>query len=369
MPFEDTQPGAESAPDASPVDVVKIEGDDSYISPSSAGRALSRARQAQAKTPEQPVDGAPPAAEQVTESPAQADDAAPEEVRSETQEADPAEVPPIEPPRSWTKEDKELFKSLPPETQQRVAERERSRESDFLRRQNESADKLKGLTAKEQQVEQARQQYESALPILLQNLHSAMAGEFADIKTMADVQRLANEDFPRYIRWDAQQKQVAAVQQEITSAQHRQATERQTKLSEYMSEESAKFVDRVPEFADEAQRNKLQSAAVSTLKDLGFKDDELGQLWRGEKEVSIHDHRLQLLIHDGVKYREMKAAAAKTTAKPLPPVQRPGVSRPKGAETEAQIQNLTKQLETASGNKAIRISADLQRARRSLAAR
>jgi hypothetical protein len=50
--------------------------------------------------------------------------------------ADPAETPSIEPPRSWSKEDKELFNTLPPETQQRVAERERARESDFLKRQN-----------------------------------------------------------------------------------------------------------------------------------------------------------------------------------------------------------------------------------------
>ena len=132
-------------------------------------------------------------------------------------------LPPIEPPRSWTKEDKELFTSLPRETQERIAERERSRESDFLRRQNEAADKLKGLTAKEQAVEQARQQYEAALPILLENLQGAMAGEFADIKTMADVQKMASEDWPRYIRWDAQQKQIAVVKQELSAAEARQA--------------------------------------------------------------------------------------------------------------------------------------------------
>jgi hypothetical protein len=67
------------------------------------------------------------------------------------------ELAPIEPPRSWTKEDKELFTGLPRAIQERLAERERSREGDFLRRQNEAAEKLKGLTAKEQAVEQARQ--------------------------------------------------------------------------------------------------------------------------------------------------------------------------------------------------------------------
>ncbi|RPH48961.1 MAG: hypothetical protein EHM84_06765, partial [Lysobacterales bacterium] len=70
----------------------------------------------------------PPAQESAEE----AGTAPPEmEVRGEIESADPAtaELPPIEPPRSWTKEDKELFTSLPRATQERIAERERSRES------------------------------------------------------------------------------------------------------------------------------------------------------------------------------------------------------------------------------------------------
>src|SRR5712672_3801164 len=66
------------------------------------------------------------------ESAPQGDGTGPEAVPGETQEADPEpKAPPIEPPRSWTKEDKELFKGLPRETQARLVDRERSRESDF----------------------------------------------------------------------------------------------------------------------------------------------------------------------------------------------------------------------------------------------
>src|SRR4030088_1810868 len=68
------------------------------------------------------------------ESDPQGDDTGPDAVPGETQEADPEpKAPPIEPPRSWTKEDKELFKGLPRDTQERLVERERSRERDFLR--------------------------------------------------------------------------------------------------------------------------------------------------------------------------------------------------------------------------------------------
>jgi hypothetical protein len=55
-------------------------------------------------------------------------------VRGETAGADPATLPPIEPLRSSTKDDKTLWKDLPRAAQARPAERERSRDSDLLRR-------------------------------------------------------------------------------------------------------------------------------------------------------------------------------------------------------------------------------------------
>src|SRR5262245_33860921 len=167
-----------------PIAGITLEGE-GHLSVTDAARALAGARQHQPKDLPPPGSrGQQPGGEQRAEGTAQqqpAHEPAVEagatppdaEVRGETEHADPGAqennqaLPPIEPPRSWTKEDKELFTSLPRETQERIAERERSRESDFLRRQNEAADKLKGLTVKEQAVDQARQQYEAALPQLL----------------------------------------------------------------------------------------------------------------------------------------------------------------------------------------------------------
>ena len=141
----------------SPISVIAVK-DEAHLSVSEAARSLAQARkpkEQQQQAAEQRTDGAAQTAGQ--ESTAPADDAtSPEtpgdpwrdrECRSGSAENDQA-LPPIEPPRSWTKEDKALFTGLPRETQEQIAERERSRESDFLRRQNEAADKLKGLTAR-----------------------------------------------------------------------------------------------------------------------------------------------------------------------------------------------------------------------------
>jgi hypothetical protein len=176
-----------------------------YLSTHDAAAVLRKLRQPKANdtTTTDPARANAAAPEPGKESTAAdaADDAAPVDAQdpgAKTEGTDPGatELSPIEPPRSWTKEDKELFTGLPRATQERLAERERSREGDFLRRQNEAAEKLKGLAAKEQAVEQARQTYEAALPQLLQTLQQQQAGEFADIKSMADVERLAREDWP-----------------------------------------------------------------------------------------------------------------------------------------------------------------------------
>ena len=157
---------------------------------------------------------------------------------------------------------------MPRETQEYLADREQERERELRRGQNEAAEKLKGLTAKEQAVEQVRQQYEAALPILLQNLQSAMAGEFSDIKTVADVERMAREDWPRYVVWDAQQRKVAAVQQELITANERQSSEKRQKFAEFAKRQDELFTERVPDMADPDKRTKLQNAAVSLLKDM-----------------------------------------------------------------------------------------------------
>jgi hypothetical protein len=123
-------------------------------------------------------------------------------------------------------------------------ERERSRESDFLRRQNEAAEKLKGLTAKEQQAEQLRTHYEQALPTLLQALQQQQAGEFADITSIADIERLARDDWPRYVLWDAQQKRIAAVAQEMQASRQRRESENSARWGTFAHEQDSHFLEK-----------------------------------------------------------------------------------------------------------------------------
>jgi len=285
------------------------------------------------------------------ESAPQGDGTGPEAVPGEPQEADPEpKTPSIEPPRSWTKEDKELFKGLPRDTQERLVERERSRESDFLRRQNEAAEKLKGLTAKEQQAEQLRTHYEQALPTLLQALQQQQAGEFADITSIAQVERLAREDWPRYVLWDAQQKRIAAVAQEMHASQQRRESENFARWNTFSHEQDSLFLEKAPEFASDRDAfAKAAQGAAGLLRDLGFADAELAEMWHGKRTVSLRDHRIQLLLRDGVKYRDAQAAAKKAAARPVPNVQRPGPAAPRNADADERVKALDQRL-TNSGS-------------------
>lgn len=348
--------------------VTAIPGSDAQTgSVSDAARTLAAYR-FKKQNPEATQERQEPAAREPTtesgdEPKAATAEAQPSGDETESATDTPVEAP-IEPPRSWTKDEKDRFATLPRETQEYLAQRESERDRAYDRRQNEAAEKLKGLTAKEQAVEQARQQYETALPALLQTLQQNQAGQFSDIKTMDDVNRLAQTDWPRYVMWDAAQKQIAAVQNEVTATTQRQTQEKQNKLVEFAKREGERFIEKAPELADEKQKTALQNKAVGVLRDLGFDDAELGKLWRGESDISIHDHRLQLLVRDAVKFRDAQAAAKTATTKPVPPVQRPGTSQPRGAAQDAVVQNLNKRLEQTGS---LKDAARLLNARRAAA--
>jgi hypothetical protein len=206
-----------------------------------AARNLGKWRQSRDKhQPRPPVSGEggdhgdpPPAPEQeATDATAAGEGEAPVEESSGAEDAD--EPLPIEPQASWSEQDKELFASLPRATQERLAERERSREG-------EASQRRKVLEADRASMEQARQKYEATLPQLLAALQQQQSSEFADVTTAVDIERLAREDLARYVKWDLQQKQIAQVTREILGAQARQQSEQQRRFAEFAQRIAGKF--------------------------------------------------------------------------------------------------------------------------------
>lgn len=358
--------------EAGPIDVVQIPAtpaaDRPAMTAGDAARALAsyRHKKQNPETSQASEAPEPAAREPAQESADEADAALPEtEATGETQATDQAETPPLELPRSWTKDRAEHWAKLDRGTQEFLLDHDRKASAEVRRVQNDHAEKLKGLTAQQQAMEQARQQYETNLPLLQQAIQQQQMREFSDIRTQDDVDKLAREDWPRYVMWDASQKRIAAVNHEAKLAEQRQVQEKSQKLSEFEQAQAKLFAEKVPEFADPKKKAALQDQAIALLKDhLGFSDQELGEIYNSDKGLSLRDHRTQLLLLDGIKYRDAKASAAKPALKPVPPVQRPGVSQPRGAAVANDVQNLSKRLDNATGINAIRTAAALVRARR-----
>lgn len=304
--------------------------------PSDLGRMLAGLRNPK-------PDDAPEAAAPEPELAPEANAAPPEEAPSETQtqEAEPAAEPPIERPRSWTKDVDDVWQTLPRALQEKVAAREQEREREIRRSQNEAAEKSKAIQAEIAKAEQARKEYEAKLPALMETLRRQ--SEFADIRSMDDVKKLQLEDPFRFQQWQIYQMDAQAAEQELQQAKAREATERQTKWTSHVQEENAKFAELVPEFADPVKAEKLTKSAVELLHDKGFSDENLSAFASGQERLSIYDHRLQSILFDALKYREAQKAKPVALPKPVPQVQRPGVAPPKSEGTA--IQALSKQHE------------------------
>jgi hypothetical protein len=307
--------------------------------PRSLSDMIAEARQA--------PESAEPATEPDNEIPAQAENAAPaeEQPSGEVPEAaEPAELPPIDPPRSWTQAEKERFQSLPRETQEYLHTREQEREREFRRSQNEVAEQRKAVEAETQKAEQTRKNYEAKLASVMQTLHDS--SPFADIKSMADVEKMQAEDPFRFQQFQVYQWKMQATQQELQQAEQRKTQETQTKWAEHVQAESAKFAESLPD-ADKAKLQQFTGEAPKFLAEKGFTEKELADFASGKDRLSIYDHRVQSLILDGMKYREAKNAKPVALAT-VPPVQRPGTAQPRGSvqseaftRTSAKIDNGT----------------------------
>lgn len=279
-------------------------------------------------------------------------------------EGDEPEVPAIDPPRSWNKDVHERWSKLDRDTQEFLASRDSEDQKAIKRSLNEAADVRKAADAERQKAEQVRKEYEAKLPALMQTLQDAQAAQFSDIKTMADVARMAAEDPFRKIQWDVHQQNLQAVHQESQRAEQAKQSSEQSAWAAFVKAESEEFEKDVPEFADKAKKDELTAKAAGILRDLGFKDDELNELATGKRKIAIFDRRFQRLLFDRIKLDAIKAAPPKALKATVPPVVRPGTARPQGAANSERVKSLQDQLNRTGSLKVAQELRALQSQRR-----
>lgn len=247
-------------------------------------------------------------------------------------QSEPPATAAIEPPNSWTAEEKALFAKLPPEAQTAISRRESERERLINERTQEIAEQRKAHEAATQAVNTERAQYAQNLQILA----ALAAPELAQFQNI-DWVKLATENPAEAVRLravkDGLDQRFGAIQQQLAAVQQKANEERQQRIGQVIAEQKKLLIDKLPEFGDAAKGPKLVKDLQEHLGHYGFSPEEIGQ---------AVDHRLVLLARDAMLYRQgeqaRKAAAGKVTPPTPPRVQQPGT--PPAAPQDARSRNV-----------------------------
>jgi hypothetical protein len=250
-----------------------------------------------------------------------------------SQEGEDADHQGIEPPNSWSREDKEVFRALPPEAQAVIARRESEQNKAFTQKTQEIAEHRKALESTFLTVQQEREAYANNLQQLL-FVAAPEAQKFQEI----DWQRLAQDQPADYVRLsaerDALRGRIGGIQQELqrVAAQSREAQAWQ--FQQTVQAEQAKLREAIPEFADPEKGPRKIAEMRQWLQKKGFADQEISQ---------VVDHRVLLVVDEAMQADRQKAIRREAQQKRSngngTPVQPPGASRQRPDSRAAQRRN------------------------------
>lgn len=156
-------------------------------------------------------------------------------------------------------------------------------------------------------------------------------------------------------------QQALAANQQTAKIQQQQF---QQQFQNWTKAEDDKFLQGAPELKDDETMSRASKAALKTLEGVGFSKDELAKGYYGESAISLRDHRAQLIIWKAAQYDALKGNPPQAAAKPLPPVQRPGVSASQAEYAMSNVPSAREALKGLSGIEAAKAGARLLAARR-----
>lgn len=246
---------------------------------------------------------------------------APEE-EGETEEGEEEEGPPaIDPPVSWSKEDKELFAALPPEAQAVVARREAERD--------------KFVNQKAQEAAQTRQAVEQEARQALSQLHQGQVEKLQALAAMVmpqePDQRLlytGNQgDVLAYHRQEAAYRSAAAQQQQLQQHIEQSRAASQRVEEEALNAEAradAQFLQQqLPEWFDPSEGPKLRQELQSIGAELGYSPEQMAQA-RSVDVLGLRKAAEWKAKADKLDALNRSKMEAVRSAKGLPKVAKPG---------------------------------------------
>jgi hypothetical protein len=164
-------------------------------------------------------------------------------------------------------------------------------------------------------------------------------------------------------------QRVSQIQNEQQRIQQRDTAARQQQLDAFYHSESAKFDAMI---GDKAKVAEAVPELIAYAEELGIDRQTFAHL--AKTEPVMQHSAFQKMMFDAVQYRlsQKQSTSWRDKAAPasLPPVAKPGTrSGVRADSNSSQVAALERQLDGASGNKALKIAAQLQAAKRAASSR
>lgn len=240
----------------------------------------------------------------------------------EAEAEDEKDLQPIQPPVSWTGENKEKFAQLPRDVQEYIAQRETEREK-FVQTKAQEAKQVE--TRVQAQAREAlsglQTHYTQQLNSLLVQVPAKPSYQLQAEDPYAFAEQMdAHELAAAHNQWIEQRVGVVRYQEQQAQQAHRQraAQEMQAVLS-----------TEFPEFLDPVKGTELRQKLGSTASELGYSAEQIA-------DADHHDILAMKKAHewreDSLKYRALMAKKMEKVrqAKDMPRVSRPGTAQGPG---------------------------------------
>jgi hypothetical protein len=212
----------------------------------------------------------------------------------------------IEPPTSWSSDEKQAFSQLPPALQQTVARRESQREAVLTQRSQEAAEARRAYDGERQAAVAQRSEYLAGLQKMMV-LAAPEAQALNNIDWVA-VQAQSPAEYTRlHAMREALKSRLGAIEQEFQQGQQQLQQYQQQQLAEVVAKEHQALNEKMPDFSDTVKGNQLRKDLGTYLRDAGgFTPQEIN---------TAYDHRLVVMATKAMLYDKQLANTASADAK------------------------------------------------------
>lgn len=290
-----------------------------------------------------PSEGEQDLDEPELESEGEAEDDVEQEADAEAD--DESQPEPVKMPTSWSKEDAELWESLPADAQGKIAEREAQREQAVNQKFQEAANVRKETETQLAEANANRDAYKQAIDEVLSlvspvkpdpRAYGAGTGNYN--REAYDLAVLEFEQQSTLVTQLRQQQQAIAAQQEEETARAYQA-----EIAAIEEVARPRFVADVPELTDPAKAPQVLSDIVQYAIEAGIPSSvfEAGSL-SAVTSAELH------IAWKAREYDRIKSAQGKvretTAPKPAQPAVKPGVTIPRSATKATAMRKASERL-------------------------